>query len=154
MAIKDTLLALGFTAFGGFLMSHGIHKIRNQQTLEKHGVSVVGKLSNVEIHKGTFSGTSYNFWIDYQGRRGYFSIDKEGFRRYTHGDTFTPGTPIEILYLEKEPGTAEIKEMMGKWFYGWGDGPGYTIVISLFPLIIGLLWLWYALFGNKREDDD
>jgi len=54
MAIKDTLLALGFTAFGGFLMSHGIHKIRNQQTLEKHGVSVVGKLSNVEIHKGTF----------------------------------------------------------------------------------------------------
>ena len=44
--------------------------------------------------------------------------------------------------------------MMAKWFYGWGNGPGYTIVISLLPLIIGLLWLWYALFGNKREDDD
>ena len=113
-----------------------------------------GKRSKVEVRKGIFSGTRYEFSIDYQGRQGHFSIDKETFKRYTHGDTFTPGTPIEILYLEKDPGTAEVKEMVGKWFYGWFGGPGGHIILSLFPLILGLLWLWHELFGKKRGDDD
>ena len=154
MAIKDTLLAFGLAAFGGWLMKAGIDDIRAQNTLEKQGITVQGELQKVEVRKGIFSGTRYEFSIDYQGRQGHFSIDKETFKRYTHGDTFTPGTPIEILYLEKDPGTAEVKKMVGKWFYGWFGGPGGHIILSLFPLILGLLWLWHELFGKKRGDDD
>ena len=60
MAIKDTLLAFGLAAFGGWLMKAGIDDIRAQNTLEKQGITVQGELQKVEVRKGIFPAPAMN----------------------------------------------------------------------------------------------
>jgi len=64
-----------------------------------------------------------------------------GFCRST-GCQHTFQDTIEILYLEQNPETAEVKEMMGKWFYQFPDGPGSSIIAGSIFLLFGLVgWI-------------
>ena len=147
-------LALGLTIIGSFIMASGINRVRVQNILEKQGISVQGELQAAEMSgEDTLSPRRfYKLHINYLGHQGKFGVDRETFRRYTRDGSIVPGTTVEILYLEQNPETAEVKEMMGKWFYQFPDGPGSRIIVGSIFLLSGLVsWIQFIQRRIRRR---